>query len=75
MEDLHRPSVVKAELMHVHSVRARPSWMDPLILFLKEDVLPEERSEADEIRRKASQIWLSENLKLYRCSFLGPYLL
>ena len=24
VEDLHRPSVVKAELMHVHSVRARP---------------------------------------------------
>ena len=25
VEDLHRPSVVKAELMHVHSVRAGPS--------------------------------------------------
>ena len=25
VKDLHRPSVVKAELMHVHSVRARPS--------------------------------------------------
>ena len=54
MEDLHRPSVVKAELMYVHSVRAGPSWMDPLILFLKEDVLPEEKSEADKIKRKAS---------------------
>ena len=54
VEDLHKPSVMKAELMHVHSVRARPSWMDPLILFLKEDVLPEEKSEADKIRRKAS---------------------
>ena len=51
MEDLHRPSVVKSDLMHVHSVKAGPSWMDPLILFLKEDVLPEEKSEADKIRR------------------------
>ena len=75
VEDLHRPSVVKAELMHVHSVRAGPSWMDPLILFLKEDVLPEERSEADKIRRKATRFWLSEDLKLYKCSFSGPYLL
>ena len=25
VEDLHRPSVVKAELMHVYSVRAGPS--------------------------------------------------
>jgi len=49
VEDLHRPSLVKAELMHVHTVRTGPSWMDPLILFLKEDVLPEEKSEADKI--------------------------
>ena len=75
VEDLHRPSVVKAELMHVYSVRAGPSWMDPLILFLKEDVLPEEKSEADNIRRKASRFWLSKDLKLYKRSFSGPYLL
>ena len=65
MEDLHRPSVVKAELMHVHSVRAWPSWMDPIILFLREDILSEEKSEANKIRRKASRFWLSEDLKLY----------
>ena len=45
---------MKAEMMHVYSVRVGPSWMDPLILFLKEDTLPEEKSEADKIRRKAS---------------------
>ena len=27
--------------------------MDPVVLFLKEDILPEEKSEADKIRRKA----------------------
>ena len=75
VEDLHKPSMVKAESMHVHSVRAGPSWMDPLILFLKENVLPEEKSEADKIRRKASRFWLSEDSKLYKCSFSGLYLL
>jgi len=30
-----------------------PSWMDPLVLFLKEGVLPYEKGEADKIRRKA----------------------
>ena len=75
VEDLHRPSVVKVGTMHVHNVRAGPSWMDPLILFLKEDTLPEEKSEADKIRRKASRCWLSEDLKLYKRSFSGPYLL
>ena len=75
VEDLHRPSVVKTEVIHVHSVRVGPSWMDPLILFLKEDALPEEKSEVDKIRRKASRFWLSEDLKLYKRSFSGLYLL
>ena len=75
MEDLHRPSVMKAGMMHVHSVRAGSSWMDPLMMFLKEDTLPEEKSEADKIRRKASRFWLFEDLKLYKRSFSGPYLL
>ena len=34
MEDLHRPSVVKTEVIHVHSDGVGPSWMDLLILFL-----------------------------------------
>ena len=45
------------------------------IQFLKEDILPEERIEADKIRRKATRYWLSENQKLYKCSFSGLYLL
>ena len=52
VEDLHRPSVVKMEVIHVYSVRVGPSWMDPLILFLKEDALPKEKSEADKIRER-----------------------
>ena len=31
--------------------------------------------EADKIRRKATSYWLSEDHKLYKRSFLGPYLL
>ena len=67
--------MVRTKLVHVHSVRAGPSWMDPLVLFLKDDILPEEKSEADKIRRKASRFWLFEDLKLYKRSFSGPYLL
>ena len=47
----------------------------PLVLFLKEDVLPEEKTKVDKIRRNASQFWLSEDQKLYKHSFFGPYLL
>jgi len=49
--------------------------MDPIVLFLKDDILPEEKSEADKVRRKAPRFWLSEDQKLYMCSFSGPYLL
>ena len=49
--------------------------MDPLVLFLKHDILPDDKVEANKIRRKASRFWLSEDSKLYRSSFLGPYLL
>ena len=49
--------------------------MDSIIQFLKENILPEERIEADKVQRKATRYWLSENQKLYKHSFLGPYLL
>ena len=49
--------------------------MDPIVSFLKDDALPEEKSEAKKIQRKAPQFWLSEDHKLYKCSYSGPYLL
>ena len=49
--------------------------MNSIIQFLKEDALLEERIEADKIQRKATRFWLSENQKLYKRSFSGPYLL
>ena len=49
--------------------------MDSVIQFLKYDILPEEKVEADKIRRKATSYWLSKDCKLYKRSFSGPYLL
>ena len=45
--------------------------MDPIVLFLKEDILLEEKSEAKKVRRNAPQFWLSENQKLYNTFVLG----
>ncbi|XP_030942146.1 uncharacterized protein LOC115967230 [Quercus lobata] len=75
VEDLYRPTTEKANGIRVHNVGAGPSWMDPLVLFLKHNTLPDDKVEADKIRRKASRFWLSEDSKLYRRSFSGPYLL
>ena len=49
--------------------------MDPIVLFLKDDILPEEKGEADKVRRKAPHFWLFEDQKLYKRSFSRPYLL
>ena len=49
--------------------------MDPIVRFLKDDTLPEEKSEVEKIRRKALWFWLSEDRKLYKHSYFGPYLL
>ncbi|XP_065624488.1 uncharacterized protein LOC136065344 [Quercus suber] len=75
VENLHKPTETGKEVVQVHQVRAGPSWMDPLVKFLKEDILPEEKGEADKIRRKAARFWLSEDQKLYKRSYSGPYLL
>jgi len=49
--------------------------MDSIVLYLREDIFPEDKSEAEKIRRKAPRFWLSKDQKLYKHSFSGPYLL
>ena len=49
--------------------------MDSIIRFPKEDILHEKKIEAEKIQRKATNYWLSEDHKLYKRSFSGPYLL
>ena len=58
-------------MVPIHQIRVGPRWMDSIVLFLKEDVLPENKSEADKVRRKAPRFWLSEDQKLYKWSFLA----
>ena len=50
-------------MIHIHQIRVRPSWMDFIVLFLKEDILLEGKSEANKVRRKAH--WLD---------IIGPFL-
>ena len=75
VEDLCKPTEIGRNVVHVHQIRVGPSWMDSIVLFLKEDILPEGKSKADKVRRKAPQFWLFEDQKLYKRFFFGPYLL
>ena len=75
VEDLCTPTPTKKELLQIHQINLGPSWMDPILLFLERDILPEEKAEAEKVRRKAPRFWLFEDKKLYKRSFSGPYLL
>ena len=55
VEDLYKPTETRRETTQIHQIKAGPSWMDSIIQFLKEDILPEERIEADKVRRKATR--------------------
>ena len=75
VEDLCKPTELGRNVIHIHQIRVGPNWMDSIVLILKEDILLEGKSEADKVRRKAPRFWLSEDQKLYKCSFSRPYLL
>ena len=49
VEDLCKPTKMKNVVVHIHQIRVRPSWMDSIVLFLKEDILPEEKLKADKV--------------------------
>ena len=75
VENLCRADGVKKDMVQIHQVRVGPSWMDPIVSFLKDDTLLEEKSKAEKIQRKAPRFWLSEDNKLYKHFYFGSYLL
>ena len=75
VKHLGRASKITKDTTRVHEIRVGPNWMDPIVAFLKDDILPEGKSEAEKIRTSTTRFWLSEDHKLYRRSYSGPYLL
>ena len=41
VKDLYKPTETR-EMAQIQQIRAGPSWMDSIIRFLREDILPEE---------------------------------
>ena len=75
IEEMDSSSLTRAPLIRVCNLCVGPSWMDPIVTFLKQGLLPEDKFEAEKLRRNAPHCWISEEQKLYKCSYLGPYLL
>ncbi|XP_065638742.1 uncharacterized protein LOC111990373 [Quercus suber] len=75
VEDLNTPTPVAGDSLQFSQISSTQCWMDPIRLYLERDILPEDKSEAEKIRRKAPRFWLSEDKKLYKRSYSRPYLL
>ena len=74
-EHLGKASKIAKDTTRVHEIRVGPSWMDLIVVFLKDNILLEGKSKAKKIRRSVTRFWLSEDHKLYRRFYSGPYLL
>lgn len=75
MENLVTLAYNKQATVGVNFTRIGPSWMDPIVSFLKDGTLLEDIIEAEKTHKKALRYWLSEEQKLYKRLYLGPYLL
>ena len=49
VEDLCKPIEMRGERVLIHQIRVEPYWMDPIVLFLKDEILLEEKGEADKV--------------------------
>uniref|UniRef100_A0A2N9FRK2 Uncharacterized protein n=1 Tax=Fagus sylvatica TaxID=28930 RepID=A0A2N9FRK2_FAGSY len=64
IETLDQPSFQNQE-ESVYSISSQPSWMDPILSYLKDNKLPEDKKQANMIKRKALKYW-TDALKYVR---------
>ncbi|XP_059627692.1 uncharacterized protein LOC132270533 [Cornus florida] len=67
-EELPNPST-----QHVNVIPYEPSWIDPIMAYIRSGTLPERKDEARRIRSSAAKYAIVHD-QLYRRSFSGPYL-
>nr|GEU65989.1 reverse transcriptase domain-containing protein [Tanacetum cinerariifolium] len=72
VKTLKEKSIQKKEMTTVVEEEG-PTWMTPIIKYLRDETLPDNRNEASKVRIKARQYELLEGI-LYRRSFLKPWL-
>ena len=68
------PTIGDQIIMCIEQGMVDPYLMTPIIEYLRDELLPEDRKERWKVRRKAARLWSSPEGKLYRRSYFGPYL-
>lgn len=75
MESLVKPSTDHLNGARVMGIHPGPKWMDSIMAYIIDRMLPEDSFDAKKIKRKAPRYWLSREGKLYKCSYIGSCLL
>lgn len=57
----------------VLSIHSSVSWMDPIIAYLQNGILPEDKKKSEQIRCRSPQYWVFKEEKLYKRSYSGHY--
>ncbi|XP_033134309.1 uncharacterized protein LOC103848525 [Brassica rapa] len=70
---LQWPATLEPSNEEVSANEEEETWMTPIVWYLKDDILPENRNESRKIKKQAARYCLSQEV-LYRTSFTGPYL-
>lgn len=47
------------------TIRVCPSWMDPIVSFLKDGTFPDDKAKVEKAQRKVPRYWLLEEWKLH----------
>ena len=71
VEDLCKPTEMKREKVQIHQLRVGPSWMDPIILFLKDDILLKEKGEANKYEERLFDFGYPRTKSYTSALFLG----
>ena len=73
VEHLDQPSIEEAEQPDLMQIDEDPSWQEPIIDYLVNENLPQDKSEARKIKQKAARYYMKGDM-LIRRSYYGPHL-
>ena len=67
------PSIIKCEEKEVATINHRSSWMDPIMGYLMNGTLPEDKNESKKVRYRATRYVIMDN-QLYKRGYSLPLL-
>ncbi|KAI5343031.1 hypothetical protein L3X38_010907 [Prunus dulcis] len=73
VEHLHQPSIKDVKQPNLIQIDEDPSWQDPIIDYLMNENLPNDKSEARKIIHKAARYYMKDSI-LVRRSYSDPHL-